>query len=205
MKIFIEEYCFNSYKIKTINGFFFILKQKRMRKLQNSELKRKSVDEFRRSEKSPFVIVLDNIRSFSNVGSVFRTADAFLAESICLCGITGRPPHREIQKTALGATESVTWKYFDRTSDAVNELRVRGYVIVGIEQAAGSVSLSDFKLLKDKKYALIFGHEVYGVDQDIIDECDFVIEIPQFGTKHSFNIAVSAGIVLWELNRGEKK
>lgn len=175
-----------------------------MRKLQNSELKRKSVDEFRRSVKSPFVIVLDNVRSFSNVGSVFRTADAFLVESICLCGITGKPPHREIQKTALGATESVTWKYFDRTPDAVNELRARGYVIVGIEQVVGSVSLSDFKLLKDKKYALIFGHEINGIDQDIINECDFVIEIPQFGTKHSFNIAVSAGIVLWELNREKK-
>ena len=175
-----------------------------MRKLKNIELKRKSVDEFRRSEKSPFAIVLDNVRSFNNVGSVFRTADAFLIECIYLCGITGRPPHREIQKTALGATESVTWKYFEKTSEAVNELRSRGYVIVGIEQAAGSVSLSDFKLKKDKKYALIFGHEVNGVHQDIINECDFVIEIPQFGTKHSFNIGVSAGIVLWELNRKKK-
>jgi 23S rRNA (guanosine2251-2'-O)-methyltransferase len=175
-----------------------------MRKLKNIELKRKSVAEFRRSEKSPFAIVLDNVRSFSNVGSIFRTADAFLIECIYLCGITGRPPHREIQKTALGATESVTWKYFEKTSEAVNELRSLGYVIVGIEQAAGSVSLNDFELLKDAKYALIFGHEVNGVHQDIINECDFVIEIPQFGTKHSFNIAVSAGIVLWELNRKKK-
>ncbi len=172
-----------------------------MRKLQNTELKRKSVDEFRRSEKSPLVIVLDNVRSFSNVGSVFRTADAFLIECIYLCGITGRPPHREIQKTALGATESVTWKYFKKTSEAVIELRSLGFVIVGIEQAAGSVSLHDIKLIKNKKYALIFGHEINGVDQDIINECDIVIEIPQFGTKHSFNIAVSAGIVMWELTR----
>jgi len=175
-----------------------------MRKLQNSELNRKSVDEFRKSEKTPFVIILDNVRSHSNVGSVFRTADAFLIEAVYLCGITGRPPHREIQKTALGATESVAWKYFEKTADAVNELKLLDFVIVGIEQAAGSVNLSDLKIINDKKYALIFGHEIYGVDQDIINKCDFVVEIPQFGTKHSFNIAVSAGIVLWELSKGEK-
>lgn len=192
------------YKIKILNTFFSYFAQKRVRKLKNSELKRKSVDEFRRSKKSPFVIILDNVRSYSNVGSVFRTADAFLIESIYLCGITGKPPHREIQKTALGATESVKWRYFEKTSEAVNELRSCGYIIVGIEQAFGSVSLSDFKPFKDRKYALIFGHEIKGVDQDIINECDFVIEIPQFGTKHSFNIAVSAGIVLWELSRGKK-
>jgi len=172
-----------------------------MRKLQNSELNRKSLDEFRRSEKSPFVIVLDNIRSFSNVGSVFRTADAFLVEAIYLCGITGKPPHREIRKTALGATESMTWKYFERTADAVKELRSFGYIIVGIEQAEGAISLSDFRINKGNKYALIFGHEVNGVSQEIINDCDSVIEIPQFGTKHSFNIAVSVGIVLWELCR----
>jgi len=172
-----------------------------MRKLQNSELNRKSLDEFRRSEKSPFVIVLDNIRSFSNVGSVFRTADAFLVEAIYLCGITGKPPHREIRKTALGATESMTWKYFERTADAVKELRSFGYIIVGIEQAEGAISLSDFRINKGNKYALIFGHEVNGVSQEIINDCDLVIEIPQFGTKHSFNIAVSVGIVLWELCR----
>jgi len=172
-----------------------------MRKLQNSELNRKSLDEFRRSEKSPFVIVLDNIRSFSNVGSVFRTADAFLVEAIYLCGITGKPPHREIRKTALGATESMTWKYFERTADAVKELRSFGYIIVGIEQAEGAISLSDFRINKGNKYALFFGHEVNGVSQEIINDCDLVIEIPQFGTKHSFNIAVSVGIVLWELCR----
>lgn len=172
-----------------------------MRKLQNRELGRKTIEQFRRSEKSPFVIVLDNIRSQSNVGSVFRTADAFLAESIFLCGITARPPHREIQKTALGATESVPWKYFKETSSAIAELKSEGYKIVGIEQVEGSVSLSDFVVNRDTKYALVFGHEVNGVDQTVIDECDYVVEIPQFGTKHSFNIAVSAGIVLWELNK----
>jgi len=175
-----------------------------MRKLKNSELGRKSVDQFRRSEKSPFVIVLDNIRSFSNVGSVFRTADAFLTESIYLCGITAVPPNREIQKTALGATESVAWKYFKETMDAVKELKSQGYLIVGIEQAEGAVNLGDFVVRDGSKYALVFGHEVNGVNQDIINACDYVIEIPQFGTKHSFNIAVSTGIVLWELNRTRK-
>lgn len=172
-----------------------------MRKLQNRELGRKTPEQFRKSEKSPFVIVLDNIRSQNNVGSVFRTADAFLTESIYLCGITARPPHREIQKTALGATESVSWKYFKETSEAIKELKSEGYKIIGIEQAEGSVSLCDFVVKQKTKYALVFGHEVNGVDQKIINVCDYVIEIPQFGTKHSFNIAVSAGIVLWELNK----
>jgi 23S rRNA (guanosine2251-2'-O)-methyltransferase len=172
-----------------------------MRKLQNMELGRKTIEQFRKSKKSPFIIVLDNIRSQSNVGSVFRTADAFLTEGIYLCGITAMPPHREIQKTALGATESVSWKYFKETSSAIKELKSEGYTIVGIEQAEGSVSLRDFEVKRDTKYALVFGHEVNGVDQVIIDECDHVVEIPQFGTKHSFNIAVSAGIVLWELNK----
>ena len=175
-----------------------------MRKLQNKELGRKSLEEFRGSEKSPFTIVLDNIRSQVNVGSVFRTADAFLTARICLCGITACPPNREIQKTALGATESVEWKYFRETSEAISSLKEEGYKIVGIEQTAGSVSLNDFVVQKNQKYALVFGHEVNGVDQKIIDECDYVIEIPQFGTKHSFNIAVSAGIVLWELNKPER-
>ena len=153
------------------------------------------------NEKSPFVIVLDNIRSFSNVGSVFRTADAFLTGGIYLCGITAVPPHREIQKTALGATESVSWKYFKNTSDAIDELKTLGYKITGIEQAEGSTLLGDFKVDPGVKYALIFGNEVNGIDQQVLNACDYVIEIPQFGTKHSFNVAVSAGIVLWELNR----
>jgi len=176
-----------------------------MRKLHNDELKRKSVRQFRESEKSPFTIILDNIRSNSNVGSVFRTADAFLTECIYLCGITGRPPHREIHKTALGATESVAWKYCSHTLDAISELKLKGYRIVGIEQAEGSVSLSEFSVTEGLRYALVFGHEVNGIDQQVLNECDDVVEIPQFGTKHSFNIAVSAGIVLWELNRQKKR
>lgn len=172
-----------------------------MRKLENSELERKSISQFRESEKSPFVIVLDNVRSHSNVGSVFRTADAFLTGCIYLCGITAVPPHREIHKTALGATESVSWKYFGKTTDAVEEIRAQGFRIIGIEQAEGSVSLDRFSVESGLRYALIFGHEIHGVSQPVIDLCDQVIEIPQFGTKHSFNIAVSAGIVLWELNK----
>jgi len=172
-----------------------------MRKLQNRELGRKSIEQFRNSEKSPFIIVLDNIRSRSNVGSVFRSADAFLTESIYLCGITATPPHPEIRKTALGATESVAWKYFRKTSEAISELRSQGYRIIGIEQAEGAISLSEFEVKKNTRYALVFGHEVNGVDQEVLNECDYVIEIPQFGTKHSFNIAVSVGIVLWELSR----
>jgi 23S rRNA (guanosine2251-2'-O)-methyltransferase len=172
-----------------------------MRKRLNSELDRKSIEQFRTAEKSPFVIILDNVRSQSNVGSVFRTADAFLTESICLCGITAVPPHREIQKTALGATESVDWKYYSKTTDAVKEFKSLGYRIIGVEQAEGSVELQDMIIEKGIKYALIFGHEVNGVDQDVLNLCDQCVEIPQFGTKHSFNIAISAGIVLWELNK----
>jgi tRNA G18 (ribose-2'-O)-methylase SpoU len=172
-----------------------------MRKLLNRELERKTVEQFRKSEKSPIVIVLDNVRSQSNVGSIFRTADAFIAEAIYLCGITAKPPHREIQKTALGATESVAWKYFAETSDAVRELKDKGYKIIGIEQVEGSVELQDIQVEKGVKYALVFGHEVNGVDQDVLNFCDLCVEIPQFGTKHSFNIAISVGIVLWELNK----
>lgn len=172
-----------------------------MRKLLNKELGRKSIDQFKNSEKSPFAVVLDNVRSHHNVGSIFRTADAFLTERICLCGITACPPHRDIQKTALGATDSVEWSYYDETGKAISELREKGYIIIGIEQTEGSVELQDFIIEKGKRYALIFGHEVTGVDQKIIDQCDKCIEIPQFGTKHSFNIAVSAGIVLWELHK----
>lgn len=172
-----------------------------MRKLLNSELGRKSFEQYRKSDKSPFVIVLDNVRSHNNVGSVFRTADAFLTRKIYICGITPKPPHRDIQKTALGATESVEWSYYESTIDAVSELKKEGYLIIGIEQAEGSVKLHDFNIDSGKKYALIFGHEVNGVEQNVIDMCDICVEIPQFGTKHSFNIAVSAGIVLWELNK----
>jgi tRNA G18 (ribose-2'-O)-methylase SpoU len=173
-----------------------------MRKLLNRELGRKSIEEYRNSEKSSIVIVLDNVRSHSNVGSVFRTADAFLTKKIYLCGITAKPPHRDIQKTALGATESVEWSHHESTLDVARQLKAEGYKIIGIEQTEGSVGLQNFKTEKGEKYALIFGHEVNGVDQKVIDFCDLCIEIPQFGIKHSFNIAVSAGIVLWEMNRG---
>jgi len=172
-----------------------------MRKLLNRELERKTLDQYRKSEKSPFVLILDNVRSHSNVGSIFRTADAFLTEAIYLCGITARPPHREINKTALGATESVSWKYFAETSGAIMELKEKGYIIIAVEQVEGSIGLQDLQIRNGEKYALIFGHEVNGVGQDIVDLCDICVEIPQFGTKHSFNIAISAGIVLWELNK----
>ena len=172
-----------------------------MRKLLNSELGRKSAEQYKNSDKSPFVLILDNVRSHNNVGSVFRTADAFLTKKIYLCGITARPPHRDIQKTALGATESVEWSYYESTTDAVSELKKEGYMIIVIEQAEGSVELQDVNIDPGKRYALVFGHEVNGVDQSVVDMCDLCVEIPQFGTKHSFNIAVSAGIVLWELHR----
>ena len=172
-----------------------------MRKLLNKELGRKTIDQYRLSEKAPFVLVLDNVRSQSNVGSIFRTADAFLTEAIYLCGITSQPPHREIQKTALGATESVTWKYFPDTSVALAELKVKGYKLIAIEQVEGSIALQDLQIDKDQKYAFVFGHEVNGVDQEIVNSCDLCVEIPQFGTKHSFNIAISAGIVLWEVSK----
>jgi 23S rRNA (guanosine2251-2'-O)-methyltransferase len=172
-----------------------------MRKLLNRELERKTVEEFRKSEKSPVIIVLDNVRSQSNVGSIFRTADAFLTRAIYLCGITATPPHRDIQKTALGATESVAWKYYQGTSEAIGDLKAAGYKIIGVEQTEGSIELQDIRLEEGELYAFIFGNEVNGVDQDIIDLCDLCIEIPQFGTKHSFNIAISVGIVLWELNK----
>ena len=170
-----------------------------MRKLKNSELGRKNIDEFKSANKNPFIVVLDNIRSLNNVGSVFRTSDALLIEAIYLCGITAKPPHKDIQKTALGATKSVDWKYFETTQEAVESLRENNYKIISIEQVEKSTSLVDFKVDKNNKYALVFGNEVKGVAQDIVDISDACIEIPQYGTKHSFNISVSAGIVLWDL------
>jgi tRNA G18 (ribose-2'-O)-methylase SpoU len=179
-----------------------ILVQKRgMRKLLNKELERKTTDQYRLSEKAPFIVVLDNIRSQSNVGSVFRSADAFLIEKIILCGITATPPNPDIRKTALGATESVPWEYYENTLEAITMLKQKGYLIIGIEQVDMSYRLQDFVPEKDKRYVLVFGHEINGVAQEVIDICDCCIEIPQFGTKHSFNIAVSAGIVLWEMNK----
>ena len=169
------------------------------KKLKNEELNRISVDEFKSIEKTPIIIVLDNIRSLNNIGSVFRTADAFLIEGIYLCGITAQPPHREIQKTALGSTESVNWKYYEKTTEAINELKKDNYKIASIEQAEDSVMLNDFQPHKNEKLAIVFGNEVKGVEQEVINMSNEVIEIPQHGTKHSLNISVSAGVVIWDL------
>jgi len=170
-----------------------------MRKLKNSELERKSIDEFKQSEKTPIIIVLDNVRSLNNIGSVFRTSDALLIEAVYLCGITATPPHRELHKTALGAEDSVNWEYFKNTEDAVTKLKENEFEVYSVEQAENSISLENFEVNSSKKYALIFGNEVKGVQQKIVDSSDGCIEIPQFGTKHSFNISVSCGIVLWDL------
>ena len=170
-----------------------------MRKLKLSELNRISVEEFKTSEKTPIIVVLDNVRSLHNIGSIFRTADAFRLESIYLCGITGTPPNKEIHKTALGSTESVNWKYFENTLDAVNTLKENKYSVYAVEQAEGSTSLTEFELSDKEKIALIFGNEVNGVDENIIQHVSGCIEIPQFGIKHSLNISVSVGIVIWEI------
>ena len=169
-----------------------------MRKLKLDELNRASVSEFKSQGKLPLAIVLDSVRSMHNVGSVFRTGDGFAVEQICLCGITGQPPHREIEKTALGATQSVDWFFYQDPMQAIHELRKNGYIIIAIEQAAGSIMLNDFEPESGKKYALVFGNEVNGVSEEVMSVIDHCIEIPQFGTKHSFNIVVSAGIVLWD-------
>lgn len=170
-----------------------------MRKLLNEELNRKSVDEFKQASKTPIVVVLDNVRSLNNVGSVFRTADAFLVEAIYLCGITGTPPNKDIQKTALGSTDTVAWKHFSSTLDAVVELKKNGYKVYAVEQTESAIMLNEFVPQKGEKLAIIFGNEVKGVQQEVIDASDGVIEIPQVGTKHSLNIAVSAGVVIWDL------
>ena len=169
-------------------------------KLSMNDLGRLSSDEFKASEKNKIILVLDNIRSLNNVGSAFRTADAFLVEAIYLCGVTGTPPKPEIEKTALGATETVTWKYFKTTQEAFDDLKSKNYFIASIEQAKNSILLNQFKK-STQPLALVFGNEVYGVDQEIINKSDACIEIPQFGTKHSFNVSVSMGIVLWEMLR----
>lgn len=169
-----------------------------MRKLKLDELNRASVEKFKTLDKLPVAVVLDNVRSLHNVGSAFRTSDAFAVDLICLCGITGTPPNREIEKTALGATNSVNWKHFETTLEAVHQLRVDGYLIIAIEQAVDSTKLNEFEPIPGEKYALIFGNEVNGVADEVMEQIDGCIEIPQFGTKHSFNIAVSAGIILWD-------
>ena len=165
------------------------------------ELERKTVDEFKQAKKIPVVVVLDEIRSMNNVGSVFRTADSFLVEAIYLCGYTPTPPHRDIQKTALGATETVTWKHVDTTLLAIQELKEKGYRIWAVEQVHGSKMLHTFTWNRDEKMAFVFGNEVMGVKEEVIAVCDGVVEIPQLGSKHSLNISVSAGIVLWEVSK----
>lgn len=169
-----------------------------MRKLKLEELGRISVDEFKKTEKIPVVVILDNIRSMYNVGSVFRTADAFLIDKLYLCGITGTPPGKEIRKTALGATESVDWEHHKEIETLIAKLKEENFVIISVEQAEGSVEFSEFSLDSDKKYAFVFGNEVNGVHQTVIDQSDYCLEITQGGTKHSLNVSVCAGIVLWK-------
>jgi tRNA G18 (ribose-2'-O)-methylase SpoU len=169
------------------------------RKLKNSELDRKTVEEFKASEKTPLIIILDNIRSLNNIGSVFRTADAFLIEKIYLCGITAIPPHKDIQKTALGATDTVDWEHQKDTLQLVQDLKTQHIKILSIEQAENATMLNDFNPEPNQKYAIIFGNEVKGVQQQVVSESDTVIEIPQYGSKHSLNISVSAGVVIWDL------
>ena len=170
-----------------------------MRKLKNNELSRLSIDEFKQSEKTPLIIVLDNIRSLNNIGSVFRTSDAFLIEKIYLCGITAKPPHKDIHKTALGSTDTVAWEDVENTLELLKKLKAENVQIISIEQAENATMLNDFKPEPDTTYAIVFGNEVKGVQQDVVDVSDVVIEIPQYGTKHSLNISVSAGVVVWDL------
>jgi tRNA G18 (ribose-2'-O)-methylase SpoU len=169
-----------------------------MRKLKITELNRLSVEEFKQADKLPLVVVLDEVRSLHNIGSVFRTSDAFLVNCIYLCGITATPPHPEMHKTALGAEDTVNWIYKKHTLEAVEELHNEGYTILAIEQVEGSTMLGDLVLDKDKKYAIVMGNEVKGVEQDVVDISDGCIEIPQFGTKHSLNVSVAGGIVIWK-------
>jgi 23S rRNA (guanosine2251-2'-O)-methyltransferase len=169
-----------------------------MRKLKNEELNRISVEQYKKSEKTPIIVVLDNIRSLNNIGSVFRTADGLGIEAIYLCGITATPPNKDIHKTALGATESVDWVYFENTLEAIEMLKENGFRVFAVEQAEGSIMLNKFQPEQNARYALVFGHEVHGVDQAVVNACQHCIEIPQVGTKHSFNISVSAGMVLWD-------
>lgn len=170
-----------------------------MRKLKNNELGRITVNEFKQTQKTPIIVILDNIRSLNNVGSVFRTSDAFLIEKIYLCGITATPPNKEIHKTALGATESVAWEYVDNTIELVEKLKQDNVKILAIEQAENSIMLNKFTPKINQKYAIVMGNEVKGVQQEVVSAADFCIEIPQLGTKHSLNISVSCGVVLWDL------
>lgn len=169
-----------------------------LRKLKVTEMNRLTVEEFKEAKKIPLVVVLDDVRSLHNIGAVFRTSDAFLVDCIYLCGITATPPHPEMHKTALGAEYTVDWKYFQHTEDAVNEIRTMGYTLFAIEQCEGSILLDKLVLEPDKKYAVVLGNEVKGVKQEVVNLCDGCIEIPQFGTKHSLNVSVTAGIIIWE-------
>lgn len=171
------------------------------RKVLNEELNRLTIDEFKRIKKIPLILLLDDIRSMHNIGSIFRSADAFLIEKIILCGISAVPPHKDIHKTALGATDSVNWEYFESVHKAIQKLKSEGYLIGGIEQTEDRILLQDFMPEAGNKYAFVLGHEVRGVNQEVIDLCDFTIEIPQFGTKHSLNVSVCAGIIIWEMYR----
>ncbi len=173
-----------------------------MRKLKITELNRLAVEDFKKEQKTPLVIVLDNIRSMHNVGSVFRTADAFRLEGIYLCGISACPPQAEIHKTALGAEDSVDWQYFEQTEEAIQKLKTDGYEVFALEQAEHSLSLPDFQAEQGKKYALVLGNEVHGVQQSVIDLCDKCLEIPQFGTKHSLNVSIASGIAIWQMVQG---
>ena len=169
-----------------------------LRKLKVTEMNRLTVEEFKEARKLPLVVVLDDVRSLHNIGAVFRTSDAFLVDCIYLCGITATPPHPEMHKTALGAEYTVDWKYFQSTEEAVNELHAMGYTVFAIEQCEGSTMLDKLVLDPDKKYAVVLGNEVKGVKQEVVNRCDGCIEIPQFGTKHSLNVSVTAGIIIWE-------
>jgi len=175
------------------------LSDKIMRKLKNKELDRLNPDEFKSAKKTPLIVILDNIRSLNNIGSVFRTSDAFLIEKIYLCGITAQPPHKDIHKTALGSTDTVEWEYYEDTLALVEKLKKENIKIASIEQAKNSNELQGFKPDKNKKLAVIFGNEVKGVQQEVVSASDYCIEIPQYGTKHSLNISVSCGVVLWDL------
>lgn len=172
-----------------------------MRKLNITELNRISAEEFKKAEKTPLVVVLDNVRSLNNIGSVFRTSDAFLVEKICLCGITATPPSQEIHKTALGAEDSVEWVYEKSALECVNKLKSDGYFVYSVEQVAGSTKLQDLMLETGRKYAVVLGNEVKGVQQEVVDASDGCLELPQFGTKHSLNVSVTAGIVIWDFFR----
>jgi 23S rRNA (guanosine2251-2'-O)-methyltransferase len=176
-----------------------------MKKLKTSELNRLSIEDFQKSEKSPVVVVLDNIRSMNNIGSVFRTCDAFRIQQLMLCGITATPPHREIQKTALDATESVDWKYFEETTLAIKSLKENGFTVFAVEQTDNSILLNNLTVKHNQKIALVFGNEINGISDEALNICDYALEIPQYGTKHSLNISVSTGIVLWDIISKNKK